>query len=141
MTTIATDGKTIAADSYATGDYCIHHVQKLFDVPGGILGVAGFIATAVEFVEWLKAENHEIDPPKMEGTSAIMLTHKGEVWFYDETHVPFKNMGPCAAIGSGAQAALAAMHLGYSPRDAVKVAALVDPCTGGTITSLSIAVD
>lgn len=46
--------------------------------------------------------------------------------------------GPFMAIGSGAQGAMVALHLGLSPREAVRIASRVDPNSGGRVRSLSL---
>lgn len=137
MTTIATDGKTIACDSYLTDHHTIGHVDKLFEVPGGWLGVAGAYSSAVRFVEWLRAEDKEADEPDLTDVSAILLAPTG-VYMYEGCNTPYKLVGPFNAVGSGSQAALAAMHLGASPTEAVNVAAKVDPYTGGRITTVGL---
>jgi hypothetical protein len=72
------------------------------------------------------------DEPAMEGESALWIDGRA-IWLFDESVHPYPLNDPFAAIGSGAMAALAAMHLGSNPRQAVKVAAKVDPSTGGSV--------
>jgi hypothetical protein len=134
MTTIATDGKSIACDSYLT-DNTISEVQKIFKVHNGYIGVAGTYVSCVQFVNWLiNDDNEEPDP---EGVTALLLTKDG-VYCYEESLTPYKLSGKYHAIGSGEQAALAAMMCGKSPGQAVKIASKIDPATGGPILSHSL---
>ena len=134
MTTIATDGKSIACDSYLTGSECtIGHVEKIFPTKVGFIGVAGTYTSCVDFVYWLLNEDPDADEPDMTEVSAIHLTKNG-VYVYDSSVTPYKVIGPFNAIGNGAQGALTAMHLGHTPEDAVSAVSKVDPYTGGRIS-------
>lgn len=62
-----------------------------------------------------------------------LILNKAGIWVYDAHPEPYKVKDKFAAIGSGAQAALAAMYLEQSPKNAVRIAAKVDPLTGGRI--------
>lgn len=123
----------MASDSMLSGD-CgpSYSAVKIYRLKDALLGVAGVFASCVEFVNWLKAGGDREKLPEMEGVCALKLTPKG-IWFYDECATPYAVRDKFAALGSGEQAALAALHLGLSPKDAVKVAAKVDCGTGGRI--------
>ena len=54
MTTVATDGKTVAADSQATGSYIEQTgVPKLWLVGKSVVACAGNYALALKFVDWV----------------------------------------------------------------------------------------
>jgi len=63
---------------------------------------------------------------------ALALCPEG-IWVYDGHPQPYQLKDKFAAVGSGSQAALAAMHCGKSPKDSVRIAAKIDPATGGRI--------
>ena len=54
MTTIATDGKQMAADTLQVGEY-IDQVEsaKIFRIKGEIVGIAGDYSEARQYLEWL----------------------------------------------------------------------------------------
>ena len=134
MTTIATDGKTMAGDGLVTsgcaifGTNCVK-VRKLAD--GRIVGMAGSAYDFDPFCEWL--ENGGDHPGDMiDDFEALVLNSDG-------TCLSYNNKGRCipeelpTATGSGRDFALAAMDLGFSPEEAVKLACKRDTNSGGTI--------
>jgi hypothetical protein len=60
------------------------------------------------------------------------------IWVYESTIIPAHIKEPFYAIGTGSAYALAAMHLGKSPKEAVEIAALFDPATRGPIDVITI---
>jgi len=131
MTTIAVDLNEMASDSMASDEVTMSSVTKSWRVHGTLVGVAGTYSNCVQFIGWLKGKQ-EGDPPSMEGVCAVVLKPDG-LWMYDDHINPYRLKDKFVAIGSGAQAAMAAMHLGCTPREAVRVAAKIDPSTGGRI--------
>jgi 20S proteasome alpha/beta subunit len=73
----------------------------------------------------------------MAGVVALALTARG-IMVYEYSPEPYLISDKFCAIGSGAQAALAVMHMGYTTREAVKVAAKIDPYTGGRVRTLKL---
>lgn len=132
MTTIACDRVTMASDSMCADNQSFCSVAKIFRIRGALVGVAGTFAPCAAFINWLRSKDEDQEPPDMEGVYALLLNHEG-IWMYDAHPTPFEVKDGFAAIGSGCQAALAAMHCGASPQMAVKVAAKVDANTGGAI--------
>jgi ATP-dependent protease HslVU (ClpYQ) peptidase subunit len=132
MTTVVCDRNEMGTDSQASDEVVKSSVVKSWRVRGTIVGVAGTYANAVSFVAWLKKKVQEEPYPDMEGVCALVLKKDG-IWVFDEVITPYKIQDPYAAIGSGAQAALAAMSLGCNVRESVGVAKKIDPCTGGRI--------
>lgn len=132
MTTIVCNMEEMAVDSLCTDSATKCSVTKMFRVGETLVGVAGVYADCKHFINWLTEGGDPDETPDMEGVAALVLTKKG-IYLYDSHPTPFKVDGKFAAIGSGSQAALAAMYYGASPRDAVKMAAKVDPHTGGRI--------
>ena len=138
MTTIATDGKTMAGDGLVTSGSTIfgHDLQKVKRLPDGrIVGCAGSGYNGVAFMDWLESGG---DKPKLgEDFEAIVLHPDGSCFTYDESCVAMSESLP-TATGSGRQLALAAMDLGKTPAEAVEYAATRDMATGGVIRSTEL---
>lgn len=154
MTTIAWDGKALAADSRATEDdesaksNCtkIWRIQsKIAPVKGEILlAGAGDEFAAHLFKEWLEAGGE----PNLHARGVTggedgedfdaFIVHKSGTYNANRLCCFIKNLEPQWAHGTGRQAALAAMRCGKSAIDAVRIAAGIDPFTGGRIMSMSL---
>lgn len=135
MTTIVCSRSEMAADSMASDGDTKAEITKIRAVRGGYVGIAGDVALANHFMEWLKAGAKEDPGFDLKKVGALYLTKDGKILCYDGYYVPYEVHGDFAAIGGGAQAALAAMHMGATPKRAVEIAALVHPGTGGKIVN------
>lgn len=138
MTTIATDGKTMAGDGcrfYC--DTCVMasavKVRRLHD--GALVGTAGDVGFGMAVVEWL--ENGGPPPALKDDGSALLLETSGECFVLDHNCNRIPVEAP-VSIGSGMDLAIGAMMAGATPAEAVAIAAQKDPHTGGTITVLGI---
>lgn len=147
MTTIAYKDGIIAADSRATytteaGGSRKHLCTKLyrkrvtegkktFDV---IIATAGESSPALVFVDWYGTGKPIPEVLLHHGGdfTCLILTPKG-LFEADVMCRPDPIIEPFYAIGSGAKEALAAMHCGKTAVEAVRVAAVYDPYTGGRI--------
>lgn len=137
MTTIVCDGHTMCGDTQLTGDDGqVSVVRKVFKVHGTLLGIAGTYDDCMQFVEWFKGGGH--GKVKLDDVSAIMLRPNGHMLYFDGSSHPYRIRDKFTAIGSGSSAALGAMHMGASPKQAVAVASKVDSYTGGKITTRTI---
>lgn len=139
MTTIATDGKSMAGDGQAEVGPIITHahrkkVRRLDDA--SIVGCAGNATDRIAFCKWLIEGGK---PPRIrkDEFAALVLRQDGEIEYFDDTCIPLPAEAPIA-IGSGREIAIGAMEAGASPKDAVHIAAKRDPHTGGDITVLEI---
>jgi ATP-dependent protease HslVU (ClpYQ) peptidase subunit len=145
MTTIAFDGKTLAADSKVTmgnGALALNgEAVKLIRGKKGHLGAwcgVADISTAV-FLEWVRT-GCEGDPPRppMDETTYILVSPNGRVLefhhqvTFDSFHKGFW------AWGSGAELALGALAAGASAKKAIQVAAQFDTATGGTVRCVNL---
>lgn len=137
MTTIAFDGKTVAADTLACRgcQKILQPAEKLRVHKGAIYGVFGGYET---FEAWIAWEQAGCDPYKLpiEGSD----TKSGLLKFRDEGCVSFHAGAPYAfpivgpnAWGSGSEYALAALAMGAAAFAAVAIAKQFDPYTGGDI--------
>lgn len=139
MTTIATDGLSMAGDSLVTaGKEVVGYTVKVVRLKDGrIVGTSGCCFQTVKFVEYL--ENPKGKKPEFEGDefSALILNTDGTVDYMNKEFVPVRYLTPMT-IGSGDGIALGAMLAGKSPVEAVAIAITRDTCSGGDIVSLSI---
>ena len=115
----------------------LSHGRKVYKVGGVCVGIAGTYADCQRFLRWYRGKR---DKPlkKLGDVSAIMLTPEGRIFCFDGDSHPYLITDPFMAIGSGAQAAMAAMHMGATPRRAVQIASKVDSYTGGSITTRTL---
>lgn len=147
MTTIAYKDGIIAADSRATytteaGGSRKHICTKLyrkqitegrktFDV---IIATAGESSPSLVFLDWYGTGTPIPDVLLHHGGDFTCLILRPDGLFeVDVMCRPDPIMEPFYAIGSGAKEALAAMHCGKSAIEAVRVASVYDPYTGGRI--------
>lgn len=146
MTTIASDGMTIAADGLGVWGTEItdRAMRKIKIVNGTIYAFTGSSAFKETSIAWHQ-DGCQGDPPRVgDGSgdaqwSLYVVRPEGMERF---SSVLGKNSDvfpyPFAA-GSGSEYAKTAMVLGKSPREAVEVAASLDVMTGGEITVINIA--
>jgi hypothetical protein len=152
VTTIAVRDGIVAADSWEThwseeGGACRHTCTKLFRkrvVEGRrahdvIIATAGSTSPGMIFVDWY-GSGKEIPRVLLDRESdflCLVLTPKG-LFEVDEYFRPVQILEPFYSIGSGSKAALAAMHCGRSAVEAVRIAARIDPYTGGRVISMKL---
>jgi hypothetical protein len=152
MTTIAVRDGIIAADSWAThwseeGGSRRHICSKLyrkritegrktFDV---IIATAGETSPGLLFVDWYGSGREQPQMLRDLGGdfTCLILTPTG-LFEADAYCRPDPVLDQFYAVGSGSKAALAAMHCGKSAVDAVRIAARIDPYTGGRVVSMSL---
>ena len=127
--------RILASDSQMTSNgWNLGLHRKLFVLQGRAFAVTGDLAIATAFAEALSAGAAEKDLPDMTSASRVIeLLPTGEARGYEERG-HFSIDGP-TAFGSGAPAAMAAFHMGAPAVEAVRIASLVDPYTGGPIVA------
>lgn len=136
MTTIAASlvHKEIAADSMCSGEDSFYLVEKLRSGKVSVYGAAGDWDKILKFYDALENKG-ELDS---ECDVEVLELRNDGLWVYQGTIIPAKLKNSFYAIGSGSGYAMAAMHLGKSPREAVEIAALYDPGTRGPIDVLKL---
>ena len=137
MTTIATDGITMAGDGKAVNDHIVMSLEtrKVFRLPDGkVIGIAGSAAKAEYLVKHYGTDT-EIPESMFEDVDMVIIDGTDQVVIHEGSYVAITLRAP-VAIGSGRQLALGAMLAGQSPRASVAIAAQKDIFTGGTIRSL-----
>lgn len=143
MTTVATDGRSMAADSYSTinGVIVSTSVSKIQRLPDGSLyGASGDSSQGEVLFQWLSADPKDRGEfPAIKEVQALVLRPDGVVEAWDELSAGHAcRVEAPAATGSGERFAIGAMDAGVGPAQAVKIAAKRDPYTGGDITAASI---
>lgn len=143
MTTIAFDGRTMAADKRSVYDGCIHIVTKIFRAGDCLVGGSGEFAFILAMVEWARLGRDPAQFPasqrdKNDWQPTMVVEPNGRILLYERTPHPIQWERRFGAIGSGKQYAMAAMLLGYTAREAIDVAAQLDPGTGNGIDYLPL---
>jgi hypothetical protein len=138
MTTIAARAGVMAADSRETDQHealefsfvVSDKAHKLHRLPdGSIFGGADGSESIHRLLESLK-KKHAC--PKIENVSGLLVPPTGGLRLY-EGNVWLKVKEPYYAIGTGASFAMAAMHAGADAITAVRIAARMDPFSGGRV--------
>lgn len=145
MTVIAYDGRRLAADKQNTVHGFSDRVTKIFRVPGGMVGFAGHAVHIARLVEWFKAGRPADAWPAPTSEDkcgdALFIDGDGRIFLYSgESPIPMVSESPFAAMGSGRDYALAALYLGHSASDAVRVASALDIHCGQGVDVLELGV-
>jgi hypothetical protein len=141
MTTVAFDGKTLAADRRMGGWLNVCKIFRLKD--GRVAAGCGRNFDAIrEIITWLDAKSPTSKRPEIEEADApdlLLVSPKGVLqwmtWPYShgmEVREPF------FAIGSGARYALGALAAGCSARRAVAIACRFDVHSGQGIDAVRV---
>lgn len=143
MTTIAWDGKTLAADKMASsGNAKWGQCTKIFRTRAGLVGFAGSADIAMALLHWVENGCEPSEFPTINAeendTLAMVISPTGTVTIYERTPHPQILHNEFVAIGSGRDFAMAAMHLGNSAEKAVEVAAALDAYTGNGVDALTL---
>jgi hypothetical protein len=136
MTTIAAKASTgeIAADSMVSGDDSFYLVEKLRRGENSVYGGCGDWDKLLKFYNSLES-GADLDSD----TDVTVLELRSDgIWIYESTIIPAKIKNDFWAIGTGANFAIAAMHLGLTPAEAVKLACLYDTSSHEPIDVMSL---
>lgn len=125
MTTIAARVSTleIAADSMCSGDDSFYLVEKLRKGKNSIYGACGEWDKCLKMLQALESDG-DVDSDM--DVTVLELRNDG-IWIYESTIIPARIKNDFWAVGTGANFAIAAMHLGKSPKEAVEIACQYDP--------------
>lgn len=150
MTTIAFRDGIIAADSRETwesdaGGASMGTCEKLFVKRVGrrdvVIGTAGGSYAGMVFVDWFGSGGaipEILSHLDLAEDFDALVIDRGEAYTANHLCRLVKTTDRFVALGSGRKAALAAMYCGKSAKDAVAIAAKVDPYTGGRIVSIAL---
>jgi len=137
MTTIAWDGKTLAADTQLTmSGVDVGTTTKIIKLSGKIyIATAGYHAQTGIFKDWiLGGEPQDKKPEVSDDFAAFKLTNTG-LFEYDFLLYPMEVTNRCA-IGSGWEWAMAAMDHGDDAEQAVKYASTRDVFTNSLVQTI-----
>ncbi len=140
MTTVAVRDGIMAADTQGRYDNTIMEMHKIFKVRDELIGVSGDYDEAVQFIELYKKGNKYVvqhgnnNNGKEDNAFDYLLLNEKGLYLATGFYGPrIKIHGKFWAIGSGKDAAITAMRMGASAREAVKMASLCDVYTGSKI--------
>lgn len=135
MTTIAVslDTMEMAADSRCSDESGSYNVEKIRKGKDCYFAGAGDWDKLLKFYDALENLKSGAELDSDTDVEVIELRADKSIWVYESLLIPSKLKNRFFAIGTGANYAIAAMHLGASPKQAVEIAAVYDPATGGPI--------
>lgn len=138
MTTIAYRDGVMAADTQETGDCTKQRAPKMVRLPcGGVAGGAGYVIPLKRGLAWLAKPKGQ--PPKLKGAQILVAYGDGRVGYYADKDWTFCEVHEPYAIGSGTQAAMAAMcYFQTSACEAVEAATTADPNTSGPVEVMRV---
>lgn len=131
MTTIAWDGITLVADRQTTKGSTRGSMKKIYQLNNNkFLAGAGDTVEINMVYQWLKAGGKKKSKPDIEESEFLLLDKRARLCYsMDHRLVPMLCEG-YAAIGSGSDFALGAMHAGATAERAVIIASKLDVYTG-----------
>lgn len=124
----------MAADRQTTHGDQKFYSTKIFKVKRTIIGMAGDATACEQFLEYVKGGQAPEDTDELE---VIILTKQG-LYVCTGSITRMKVDDDFYSIGTGSQAALAAMHMGANPVKAVEIASLIDPSSGGGVDYIKL---
>jgi hypothetical protein len=133
MTTIAWDGKTLAADSCSWSGGCRRRVRKVFKVksPAGrqfLVAFAGDGSFALAVLEWMRGNKERPDPlafmtvEDTQNQCALVIDQKLRVWQLGATLVYSRMRERIYAFGAGQDVAWGALEAGATSAQAIRIA-------------------
>ncbi len=133
MTTIVCNTDSMASDSKVVDGDAYYPGQKIYQLCGCLVGIAGEGRAMSQFLRWFEEGQPEAIPElsKRDGSvRALVLTPDHKIYTYDESFFKEPVYREYHAIGTGAHGALVAIKYGASPREAVEAACEVDNNSG-----------
>lgn len=144
MTTIVGVKDKLVSDSkiimQKTGDKADTYYEgpKLYRKGNAIIGTAGSCDLGETFMKWYGSKRKKpAGFGKDADFEALVLTETG-LYHYDEYLSGGRVLQPFFAIGSGAHAALGALHMGASAEDAVRIACRIDVMSGEPVQVMEL---
>lgn len=143
MTTIVGTKFKMCSDSKVNIDRGAMHdtsfsTSKIMRIRGALVGTAGEVNNTNKFEKWFGTKRAKPRFSKNADFEALVLSADGKLYHYDETCSPSEITQPFFAIGSGAHAALGALHAGATPELAVEIAIKIDTLSGGDVQTLEL---
>ena len=131
----------MASDSQMTDGATQSSVPKFWRVRDWLIGGAGSYPAIIKLIAELKHHKdmtpaqvlEKVNIVKAGDVDLLLLSPSGKLFMSEEGSFPLPISDGFAALGTGAQGALVALHLGCSLTEAIRVVKKVDPYTGGRI--------
>lgn len=141
MTILAWDGITLAADKRAISDGLSCTVTKIMRLSDGrLFGGCGDLSFCLAMKDWIeqgsKFETFPAAQRDKDDWQGCVLVDEHGLGVFERTPSLIRFEDPFYACGSGRDYALAAMHLGKSAEEAVKIASLFEVGCGNGVDSL-----
>jgi hypothetical protein len=139
MTTVAWDGKTLAADKQAEINGIKQRVTKIRRLPNGsIVGSSGCAVVGRIYIQWLQVGGPRPDVLDGDDWCAVLeIKPDGSIWRH-EKYGCLLIEEDFYACGSGSGLALAAMECGKTAAEAVVIASKFDTGTGSEVDTLTL---
>lgn len=140
MTTIVSDGRTIACDLQITSGIEKYRTEtkifpmvadvalELFQESDAFIGFSGNVNQWFDVLYWM--HRPQTRKPSLRNTHMLVLTKKGVLWEGETLNSFTKIKDPYFSIGSGRAWAIGAMSQGASVKEAIQVASKHDILTG-----------
>lgn len=137
MTTIAFDGRTIAADGRETrgSELCSDNVRKIVADGDAVYALAGPASLGQALRDWHRSGHQPADMPKIDGVdwTLVVIDRYGLTYFSDSCPYPEWGGWEPDAFGTGGIYARALLDAGFSAEQAVRGAMKRDVFTGGYV--------
>lgn len=138
MTTVAWDGKTLAVDSQITTGQIRRRGRKMFVITdGSIMAGSGTFTQVLLMKDWLDSDRVDKPPARLNDAHAIWINKDG-AFYVDENLRPMPIEENRGAIGSGAEIAQAALDMGLTAVEAVKLACRRDIHSGLPVVAATL---
>lgn len=136
---LAADGRSVGANDVILGDNTI----KVWTLPNGFLvGGSGTRSVIFRYRDWM-ASREGARPSLRDGdkdnnrSMIIEIMPNGTIYMHEDEYI-HDLTEPFVAIGSGREAAMAAMHMGAGAEEAIRIACKTNPWSGGVIHKVQI---
>jgi hypothetical protein len=133
MSTLAWDGRSLAADRQCCGQYRARTTKLWRLRNGSLFGGAGMMEQILAARVWLEEGGDK--PEGLDDFNGILI-ESGRAYHLEARLIRERIVERCHAVGSGSPFAITAMALGKTAREAVLIAARFDPRTGGGVDVL-----
>jgi ATP-dependent protease HslVU (ClpYQ) peptidase subunit len=144
MTTVAWDGKTLAADRQGTIEDAKFSCTKIFRVRGHLIGFSGHMDAAIGMKKWFENgakpadfPEYQKDPDGKISCSMLVITPDLKIYRYDNMPHTAEIESEIFAMGTGRDYALGAMLMGADAVHAVRVASMFDIGSGMGVDKLT----
>jgi hypothetical protein len=142
MTTIAWDGRTVAADSQvAAGGVVVGSAQKLRHVGDTVYSLTGSGCLFDPMIKWAEAGLTPEAKPVAEGDAAettLLIFRGGRAWMVKPVLPYLEELFAPDAWGAGAEIAIGALDHGASAEQAVQIAIKRSIHTGGAVQTIDL---